>query len=247
MQCLEKDPANRPQSARDILRALEAVQTSQTPVPSVAVPSTSKPARRGRLMVVSAIAGIAVFSGIAAYATRGKPKADIHSLAVLPFTNIGGDTANAYFAEGMSDEITTELTRVPGLTLASRSAVARVKETDASKVGQALDVGGVIDGTVRRFGDRLKLTAQLTDVASGKILWADSYEQQSKDVFAVEDSIAKAVVAALQLRLSANEAKAAGVTSAQGTTNVAAYDLLSAGGVSSRAPLQFALQRAQAV
>jgi len=225
MKCLEKNPDDRPQSARDILRGLEAVQTHQTPMPSATAQGVSKPARRGRLMVVSAIAGIAVFSAVAAYTTRGKPKADIHSLAVLPFTNIGGDTANAYFAEGMSDEITTELARVPGLTIASRSAVARLKETDAAKVGQALDVGGVIDGTVRRFGDRLKLTAQLTDVSSGKILWADSYEQQSKDVFAVEDSIAKAVVAALQLRLNANQAKAAGVTNAQGTTDVAAYDL----------------------
>ncbi len=226
MQCLEKDPANRPQSARDILRALEAVQTTSAPVPTAfAGVSAPKPARRGRLMVVSAIAGIAVFSAVAAYATRGKPKADIHSLAVLPFTNIGGDTANAYFAEGMSDEITTELATVPGLTLASRSAVARLKDTDASRVGQALDVGGVIEGTVRRFGDRMKLTAQLTDAASGKILWAKSYEQQSKDVFAVEDSIAKSVVAALQLRLNANDANAAGVTSAQGTKDLAAYDL----------------------
>jgi len=224
MKCLEKDPADRPQSARDILRGLEATQTHSTPVPSVGA-AVRQPARRGRLMVVSAIAGIAVFSAIAAYATRAKGKADIHSLAVLPFNNIGGDTANAYFAEGMSDEITTQLARVPGLTIASRSAVARFRNADAAQVGKALDVGGVIDGTVRRFGDRLKLTAQLTDASSGKILWAESYEQESKDVFAVEDSIAKAVVAALQLRLNANEAKAAGVTNSQGTTDVAAYDL----------------------
>jgi Predicted integral membrane protein len=144
---------------------------------------------------------------------------------VLPFENIGGDTANAYFAQGMSDEITTELARAPGLTVASRSAVARLKETDPAKIGQALDVGGVIDGTVRRFGDRLKLTAQLTDAATGKILWADSYEQQAKDVFAVEDSVAKSVVAALRLRLNSDNDKAASVTNVQGTTDLAAYDL----------------------
>ena len=224
MKCLEKDPANRPQSARDLLRGLEAGQTYSTPIPS-AGPSVSRPPRRGRLIVVSAIAGIAVFSAIAAYATRAKSKADIHSLAVLPFSNIGGDTANVYFAQGMSDEITTQLARVPGLTLASRSAVARLRDADAAQIGQALNVGGVIDGTVRRLGGRIKLTAQLTDASSGKILWAESYEEQAQDVFAVEDGMAKAIVSALKLRVNANDGKAAGVTKAQGTSDLAAYDL----------------------
>ncbi|MGH9424446.1 MAG: protein kinase domain-containing protein, partial [Thermoanaerobaculia bacterium] len=130
MKCLEKDPADRPQTAREILRTLEMGRSHATPAP-VSSPGSSKnprssshkPVRRGRLMVASALAGIAVFSAVAAYTARAKHSADIHTLAVLPFQNIGGDTANAYFAEGMSDEITTELARVPGITLASSSSV----------------------------------------------------------------------------------------------------------------------------
>jgi len=222
MRCLEKDPANRPQSSREVLRALDAGQTritGSTPAPQ------AKPVRRGRLIVVSAIAGVAVFSAVAAYATRDRQTTDIHSLAVLPFANIGGDTSNAYFAEGMSDELTTGLARVPGLTLASRSSVAKFKGVDAKQVGQALKVGGVIDGTVRRSGDRLRLTAQLIDASSGNILWTDTYEQQVQDVFAVQDSITKSIVSALKLKLSGTQAGASVATSSQGTKNIAAYDL----------------------
>jgi serine/threonine-protein kinase len=180
--------------------------------------------RRGRFAVVSAIAGIAVFAVIGAYVTNDKAKSgpDIHSLAVLPFTNIGGDTANAYFADGMSDELTTELARIPGLTLASRSSVARLKGSDTKQIAATLNVGGVIDGTVRRAGNRLRLTAQLVDASSGNIVWTDSYEQQTEDVFAMQDSITKAIVAALRLKLS-GQPEVAGVNP-QGTKDLAAYD-----------------------
>lgn len=219
MKCLEKDPGNRPQSARDLLRGIE--KTSENVVPPVVTK-----VRPGRQMVVAAIAGIAIFSAIAAYAARGSRSSNaIGSLAVLPFENIGGDTANAYFAEGMSDEITTELTRVPGLTLASRNSVAKYRGVDPRQVGKALDVGGVIDGTVRRSGDRLRLTAQLTDAANGKVLWADTYEQKVQDVFAVQDSITKAIVSALKLKLGGAQQVASGTVTPQGTNNLEAYDL----------------------
>jgi serine/threonine-protein kinase len=225
MKCLEKDPGDRPQTAREILRVLEtggtATVSGSAPTPSAK--QSQAPMRRGRLIVVSAIAGIAVFAAIAAYGTREKKKGpDIHSLAVLPFTNIGGDTANAYFADGMSDELTTQLARVPGLTLASSSSVARLKGAEAKQIAAALNVGGVIDGTVRRAGNRLRLTAQLVDASSGKIVWTDSYEQQTEDVFAMQDSITKAIVAALRVKLSA-PVDIAGANP-QGTKDLAAYD-----------------------
>ena len=221
MKCLEKDPADRPQSARDLLRGLDASQTRSEP----SAPGVQKtPMRRGRLAVISAIAGIAVFSGIAAYATRSKSDTDIHSLAVLPFANIGGDTANAYFAEGMSDELTTELARVPGLTLASRNSVARFKGADPKDVARSLNVGGVIDGTVRRAGNRLRLTAQLIDARSGNIMWTDSYESQAADVFAMQDSITASIVAVLKAKLNTKTADAGAASGPQGTRDVAAYD-----------------------
>jgi len=148
----------------------------------------------------------------------------IHSLAVLPFRNIGGDTANAYFAEGMSDEITVELTRVPGLVLASRNSVAKYQGMDPTQVGKALNVGGVIDGMVRRAGDRIRLTAQLTDASSGRVLWTDTYEQKVQNVFDVQDSVTKAIVKQLKLKLSGVQL-ASGIPNPQGTSDLEAYDL----------------------
>jgi eukaryotic-like serine/threonine-protein kinase len=215
MKCLEKDPAARPQSARDISRSLEA--------------TVIRPGRRNtKQLVIGAIAGIAIVSVIGAYVAKDRPSAGIHSLAVLPFENVGSDTANAYFAEGMSDEITTELTRVPGLILASRNSVAKYRGSDPREVGKALDVHGVIDGTVRRAGDRLRLTAQLTDASNGKLIWSDTYEQQVQDVFAMQDSITKSIVGALKLKLAEPHAAASKnrvASTVQGTSNLEAYDL----------------------
>ncbi|HEY0243167.1 MAG TPA: protein kinase [Gemmatimonadaceae bacterium] len=220
MKCLEKEAADRPESARQILHALSATA-------SVERPYTPGKSIKGRQTVMAAMAGIAVFSAIAAYATRKPGASDtpgIHSLAVLPFENLGGDTANAYFAEGMSDEITAELTRVPGLVLASRNSVQKYRGLDPKQVGKALDVGGVIDGTVRRAGDRLRLTAQLTDASSGRILWTDTYEQQVQNVFDVQDSVTKAIVRQLKLKLTGSQVAAA-TSNIQGTSDLEAYDL----------------------
>ena len=229
MKCLEKDPDARPQTAREILRALEGTTTNgdprrQTSDTSGYVAGASR-STRGRQLVIAAIAGVAIVSAIGAYVTRSRGVPDIHSLAVLPFENIGGDTANAYFAEGMSDEITTELARVPGLTLASRNSVAKYRGADPRQIGEALDVGGVIDGTVRRAGDRLRLTAQLTNASNGKLLWTETYEQKVQDVFAVQDSITKAIVAQLKLKLGNAQRIASGTANSQGTTDLEAYDL----------------------
>ena len=223
-QCLEKDPANRPQSARDLLHALDAGRTYATPISA-----PTPPARTGRKMVIAAVAGIAVFSAIAALAFKGGSNSgsDIQSLAVLPFENVGGDSANAYFADGMADELTSELSKVEGLTLASRNAAFRYRGSgiDVKKVAQELDVGAVLEGTVRRSGNRLRLTAQLTNASDGKMLWTDSYEQQVEDVFAVQDSITRAIVLALKVKLAGRAASAAGSAASQGTRNPEAYDL----------------------
>ncbi|MGK2962352.1 MAG: protein kinase domain-containing protein [Gemmatimonadaceae bacterium] len=221
-QCLEKDPANRPQSARDLLHALDAGRSHSTPSAPAAAPE-----RTGRKMVLAAVAGIAIFSAIAAIVFRGDSNADITSLAVLPFENVGGDTTNAYFAEGMSDELTTELSKIPGLTLASRNAAFRFRgsDVDVKTVGRELDVGAVLEGTVRRAGNRMRLTAQLTNVSNGKLLWTDSYEQEVEDVFVVQDSISRSIVEALKVKLTGGGNVRTATSSSQGTRNLEAYDL----------------------
>ena len=221
MHCLEKGAANRPQSSRELLRALDVGQSR------AGQRAAGKPISRGKVAVISAVAGIALFSALAAYATRERSGADINSLAVLPFENVGGDSANAYFADGMSDELTTELSKMPGLTLASRTSAFRYRgpSIDVKRVGKELDVGAVIEGTVRRSGNRIRLTAQLTNAASGKMLWTDSYEQTVEDIFAVQDSIVQAIVSALKIRLGEQQSRLSAASASQGTRNSEAYDL----------------------
>ncbi len=223
-RCLEKDPVNRPQSARELLRALDVGQTYSTPV--------SQPARRergGRNLVIGAIAGIAIFSAIAAYAVRGRGPAatDGQSLAVLPFENVGGDSANAYFADGMADELTTELSRIPGLTLASRTSAFRYRGSslDIKRIGEELGVISIVEGTVRRSGNRLRVSAQLTNASNGRMMWTDTYELEADDLFAVQDSLTQSIVSALKVRLAPVQSSSGASATARGTDNLEAYDL----------------------
>ena len=229
MRCLEKSPARRPASVSELLEALDAVGTP-VPVPALSV---SRAASGRWALAIAALLVVAAGTAFVVSRTAGAPPAatpvtdgaSIKSLAVLPFTSVGGDTANAYFAEGIADELTTALSRLPGLRLAGRSSSARFKlrGVGPQEIGAALEVGAVLDGTVRRAGDRIRVSAELTSADDGRLLWKESYERELKDVFAVQDDITRAIVGALQVQLSGGTA--APNASSQGTSNPAAYDL----------------------
>ena len=108
--------------------------------------------------------------------------APVRSLVVLPFESVGGDTANAYFAEGMADELSNALAKVPGLQLAGRSSAAafRGKSASPQEIGAALKVGAVLKGTVRRAGDKLRVSTQLTNASSGLVLWSETFDRDAK-------------------------------------------------------------------
>ncbi|HEU4723199.1 MAG TPA: protein kinase [Gemmatimonadaceae bacterium] len=232
MRCLEKDPARRPASAAELLESLDAVATPPPSLPSGAR-RIAPPAIAAVVLAIVAVGSIGLViarrpsaeRGDAAGAvTRGDASA-AKSLAVLPFGSVGGDTANLYFAEGIADELTTALARMPGLKLAGRSSVARFKQRGASaqEIGAALSVGAVLDGTVRRAGDRIRVSAELTSASDGTLLWKESYERELKDVFAVQDEIARAIVSALQVQLAGGPTSAR--ASSRGTSSLEAYDL----------------------
>jgi TolB-like protein/Tfp pilus assembly protein PilF len=126
---------------------------------------------------------------------------------VLPFQNIGGDSANEPFSDGMSDEITTALGRVEGLHVAARSSAFGFKGKTVAprEIGRQLQVQYVLDGGVRVSGNRRRVSVQLIDVADGNEVWSDDYDRDARDpdVFAVQDSIARAIVASLRVHLSA--------------------------------------------
>jgi serine/threonine-protein kinase len=172
---------------------------------------------------------------VAAYLGLGRIRAGSHnaqpqgSLAVLPFSNVDGDTANAYFAAGIADELTSELAKVPGLRVASQTSAFAVRsrgDLDVREIGKRLGVNAVLEGTVRRSAGRLRVSAQLSNASDGLTLWSDTYERGDKDIFAVQDDITRSIIGALRPRLSPS----AGLRSdssfkGPGTVNLEAYDL----------------------
>jgi serine/threonine-protein kinase len=150
---------------------------------------------------------------------KSAPKA----IAVLPFANLSADPENEYFADGMTEEIINALAKVPGVQVASRTSsfAFKGKEVDVRQIGEKLGVSSVLEGSVRKVGNRIRLTAQLINVESGYHMWSETYDRQLEDVFAVQDEISRAIVDALKVRLG----DADGAQIVAPTKNLEAYTL----------------------
>ena len=146
------------------------------------------------------------------------------SVAVLPFANMSADPDNEYFTDGMAEEIINALTKIQSLRVASRtSAFAfKGKNEDIGDIGRKLKVSTVLEGSVRKMGNRLRITAQLVNVADGYHLWSERYDREMEDVFAIQDDISQAIVRALRVILSEGEKKQ--IEKARPAVNVEAYD-----------------------
>jgi len=144
------------------------------------------------------------------------------SIAVLPFVNMSGDPENEYFSDGLAEDIIDALTQVPGLRVMARtSAFAfRGKEADIREIGARLNVEHILEGSVRRAGSRLRVTAQLAKVSDGYHLWSQRFDREMTDVFAVQDEISQAIVEKLRVRLAGDRPLVK-----RYTANPAAYDL----------------------
>jgi TolB-like protein/class 3 adenylate cyclase len=147
------------------------------------------------------------------------------SIAVLPFENLSNEKENAYFADGVQDEILTGLSRIADLKVISRTSVMRYKagpRRNLHEVAMDLGVAHVLEGTVQRYGDRVRVNAQLVDARTDSQLWAERYDRDVADVFAIESELAGKIVAQLQAQISVSE-KAA--IEEKPTADLAAYDL----------------------
>lgn len=133
--------------------------------------------------------------------------ADENSIAVLPFSNISADPENDYFCDGLADELLNALSRIRGLKVAARTSsfTFRGSEAKVEEIGKSLDVRSVLEGSVRKAGNRLRVQLQLVDAANGFQIWSDRYDRELEDVFAVQDEIALAVVDALKVELMGEE------------------------------------------
>ena len=152
------------------------------------------------------------------------PPHDKPSIAVLPFTNMSGDPEQAYFSDGITEDIITDLSKVSGLFVIARhsSFTYRGKEVKLEQVGRELGVRFVLEGSVRKAGDRVRITAQLVDATTENHLWAERYDRNLEDIFAVQDEVAQKVVSALAVTLKAGEEERLG---RKHTPNLEAYDL----------------------
>ena len=153
-----------------------------------------------------------------------KAKEGFESIAVLPFLNLSNDPDNEYFSDGMSEELLNLLCKLPQLTVASRTSSFSFKGRNVAmdEVAKQLSVDAIVEGSVRRSGDRVRITAQLIDARSDRHLWSETYNRELKDVFAVQDEIASNIVAALELNLSPAQKRS--IRKLASTRDMGAYD-----------------------
>ena len=162
-------------------------------------------------------------------AAAGSPRKSVEpekrqSVCVLPFINMSGEPEQEYFSDGISEDIITDLSKVSALSVVARNTAFTFKgqSVDVKEVAKVLGVTYVLEGSVRKAGNRVRITAQLIDGAAGDHLWADRYDRDLDDIFAIQDEISKAIVGALRIKLLPEEKKA---IETRGTNSVEAYNL----------------------
>ncbi len=216
---LAVDPAKRPQSAREVLAAIHRCYMKF---------SVEARSRRKRSIIVAAgavLVLVAVAFGTWLY-QRVQSSAEVErSIAVLPFENLSPNSEDTYFTVGMQDEITGDLARLAGLKVIgsqSTQSYAPSKERDLRKIGRELGVRHLLQGTVSREQDQMRVALQLVDLREGDRPWTETYKRPMKDVFALQSEITQTVAARLKARLSPNETVA---LNEQPTADLRAYDL----------------------
>ncbi len=216
-RCIEKHPDQRLQTARDVLNELTGLRDElrtglphETPAQVGSRPST---ARRfwvagGIAAVVLAAVSILVFGiGNRSGSSPTEEPAPLQSLAVLPLENLSAEPEQQYFADGMTDTLITELAKIEALKVISRTSSMQYKGTAKSlpQIGRELGVEGIIEGTVLRAGDRIRVTAQLIDADSDQHLWAESYDRQMDDVLVLYSEVARAIAREVQIAMTPDD------------------------------------------
>jgi eukaryotic-like serine/threonine-protein kinase len=211
LKCLEKEAEKRYQSAQELRAALEvfAIRTASGGL-------ATRPRRRAPwvvaavvvigLIVVSAVL-VAANGGWRTWLRAGSSAPRIESLAVLPLTNLTGDAQQDFFVDGVTDELTTDLAQIGALRVTSRSSAIQAKESKRPlpELGRVLNVDAVVEGSVARAGDRVRITAQLIEAKSDRTLWAKSYERDSHDMMALQDELARDVSSEIRVTITPAE------------------------------------------
>ena len=211
MRCLEKDADARPDTAEAVLIGLEGLRSSGSNVSTPTPPTHPSDPLGGRPGYHATPAG----SGV---------QTTVNSIAVLPFVNLSADPENEYFSDGMTEEIINALAKVSTLRVAARTSSFAFKGTkhDVQTIGSRLNVNTILEGSVRKIGQRIRVTAQLINVADGYYLWSESFAREIKDVFAIEEEIARSIANALIPKLISDSISGPSVRRVE---NLQAYEL----------------------
>ena len=206
-KALDKDPARRYQSARELRVDLERLNTGSATRP--AVPHDRRPRTVAWVasVTLAVVAAVGTWIGL----RRGVPAATalqpIRAIAVLPLENFSGDPQQEYFADGMTEELTTTLSHLRALRVISRTSVMQYKRTHkpTSQIARELNVDALVEGSVLRSGDRVRITAKLVPAAADTMLWAKDFERDMRDVLAVQSEVARAIADEIKVQLTPQE------------------------------------------
>jgi TolB-like protein/Tfp pilus assembly protein PilF len=255
-KAMEKDPGLRYQNAADMradlqrLRRDTTLDRMATASGRTRAPAAAPPRPRGRRLLVGAAAVVALaaaiwFGGVAGWRSRApldQASAGTPSIAVLPFVDMSPGRDQEYFADGLSEELLNALAQLPGLRVAGRTSSFQFKgrNEDLRLIGEKLNVASLLEGSVRKAGRRVRVTAQLVKAADGFHLWSETYDRELDDIFAVQDDIARSVSEALEVRLLGSEPASRDARSANGE----AYNLCLQGRYFARRRSRADLQKA---
>lgn len=210
-RCLEKEPGQRYQKASEVRAALEAVQAGAgLPVWPRLKRAVSRHRMRtaaGALAVVVAVAAVVDVGGLRSRILAGISGPAFRSLAVLPVVNLSGDPEQEYFADGTTDTLIAEVSKIGALRVTSRTSVTRYKNTDKSlkDIARELDVDTVLETSVVREAGRVRVTVQLAEAAAERNLWAESFERDFSGILAIQAEVARHVAEAVRVKLSPEE------------------------------------------
>jgi eukaryotic-like serine/threonine-protein kinase len=227
-RCLEKNPDHRFQSARDLAFALREILNDSQTTSSAGTATIKTRVRRGPVLVTASL--LIVLAAVVWFDTRARSLlvpdggGQIRSLAVLPLTNLSADPGQEYFADAMTEELTTRLAKLGNWRVTSRTSVMGYRGTRKKipEIARELAVDAILEGSVIREGSRVKITAQLIDGRTDRHLWADTYERELESVLAIQNDVARAVAREGDVKLTPEE----NARLAAATRNVlpAAYD-----------------------
>jgi TolB-like protein/DNA-binding winged helix-turn-helix (wHTH) protein/cytochrome c-type biogenesis protein CcmH/NrfG len=215
----------------DINRAEPPSPVKQDPAPMPASAASGNKQSfwsRPPVMLFTLLAGMGLLLLLwFGFGTGSRPVQQAPSIVVLPFENLGDDPQQAYLADGITEDITTDLSRVSGIRVLASNTAERFKEKQIpEQIGEELAVKFVLKGSVRQLGGEIRVNAQLVDTATGYNVWAERYDRKVNEVFAVQDEVTQSIVSALALNLTSQEKQR---LAKQATANLQAYDLFQEG------------------